>query len=62
MEGLVAFFTCLRLDLLVAIALEAILIYIELSDANAVEGKSNSFREFLMRFLLNVSLETACAW
>ena len=45
-EDLVASFICLELKLLVAVVLEAILLFVEMSDADAVGDKANDFREF----------------
>ena len=61
MEGLIAFFTFLDLKLMAAVVLEERLFFIELSDSDVVGDEANSFSEFLVCFLLNSSLATACA-
>ena len=55
------FFTCLDLKLMIAAVLEARLLFVELSDDDAVGGEANSFSEFLVCLLLHSSLATACA-
>ena len=55
------FFTCLDLKLMIAAVLEARLLFVELSDDDAVGGEANSFSEFLVCLSLHSSLATACA-
>ena len=61
-EYLVASFTFLGIKLLVTVALEARLLFVELSCADAAGDKANDSREFLVNLSLCSSLVTACTW
>ena len=60
-EGLVTFFSCMYLDLMVGEVLEAKMLFVKLLVTVDVQGTDKSLREFLVILLLTMLLATACA-